>query len=227
MAFQLVIFDCDGVLVDSEIISLAVLREFIARSGVHITEDECRHLFLGVSLQTTCKILRENFGLTLNGEQLKDMREMLYARFESDLKPIPGVDRMIPDLPLPYCVASSSQEERIRLSLGATGLIRLFGDNIFSATMVANGKPAPDLFLHAANSMGISPDKCIVIEDSPAGIVAAKRAGMTVFAFTGASHAGNSDHNANIKLLEPDATFDKMQKLPDLIAEHSHDGEIS
>lgn len=224
MACKLVIFDCDGVLVDSEVISLSVLRDYIAGLGVHISDDECRNLFLGVSLETTCRVLTDDYGLTLDGDQLAGMRKMLYDRFKQELKAIPDVDQVIPTLDMPFCVASSSQVERIRLALMATGLLPLFDGNIFSATMVENGKPAPDLFLHAAGAMNTAPADCIVIEDSPAGITAAKRAGMKVFAFTGASHAGQEGHATSIKHLEPDATFDKMRQLPALITEFSLGG---
>ena len=119
---------------------------------------------------------------------------------------------------MPFCVASSSQPERIRISLGVTGLLSRFEPNIFSATMVEDGKPAPDLFLYAAERMGIQRGACLVVEDSLAGISAAKSAGMRVFGFTGASHAVLPDYVTAMRGLEPDLIFDNMGALPDLIA---------
>src|SRR5690606_34947476 len=125
------------------------------------------------------------YDLELGEPALASMRKRLYERFEAELEPVHGIDTLLIDFPFAHCVASSSQIERIRLCLTKTGLIGHFEPNIFSASMVANGKPAPDLFLHAARTMGYAPRNCIVIEDSPAGIRAAKAAGMTAFAFTG------------------------------------------
>ena len=128
------------------------------------------------------------------------------------------MDTLLANFPFAHCVASSSQLERIRLCLTKTGLIGYFEPNIFSASMVTNGKPAPDLFLHAARTMGYQPRNCIVIEDSPAGIRAAKAAGMTVLAFTGASHAVASNLRPLLESLKPAAIFDDMAQLPGLIA---------
>jgi HAD superfamily hydrolase (TIGR01509 family) len=145
------------------------------------------------------------------------MREQLYDLFRQELRAIEGVAAAIQGLPVPACVASSSQMERIRLSLELTGLAPLFAEHIFSATMVAEGKPAPDLFLLAASRMQVAPALCIVIEDSPAGIEAAKRAGMRVFAFTGGGHARSQTHRARLEVLQPDAMFDDMAQLAGMI----------
>ena len=128
-------------------------------------------------------------------------------------------------LPWPKCVASSSQPERIRLSLSLTGLLSQFEPNIFSATMVAHGKPAPDLFLHAARAMGAKAADCVVIEDSPAGIEAAQRAGMAVFAFVGGSHAAASGYRERVAALSPDVTFDAMGDLIHLVRKHIEGSE--
>jgi len=214
----LVIFDCDGVLVDSEPISAAVLIEIITEAGVTIAEDMVYRRFLGRSMANIALIMQDEFGLEITAEHLADMRARLYDRFRRDLKPIPGVAAALARIVLPRCVASSSQPERIRLSLGITGLLESLEPHIYSSTMVENGKPAPDLFLHAARSMGADPSACIVIEDSPAGIEAAKRAGMHVFAFTGGGHAGPGGLNAAVAALEPDLIFDDMSRLPELLA---------
>lgn len=213
----LVIFDCDGVLVDSEPISIAVLREMIRTAGHEIDEDVAYERFLGRSMASICASLADDPGIEITPEQLGAMRERLNARFRSELKAIDGVAWALQTLPMTRCVASSSKPERIALSLTVTGLFPLLEPHIYSATMVENGKPAPDLFLHAAREMGFSPEACLVIEDSSAGVEAAKRAGMRVFAFTGATHARHPAHLQRITALEPDLVFDNMTDLPGLI----------
>ena len=222
---ELVIFDCDGVLVDSEPLSLDVLVRVLRTAGVEMDAEEATERFLGKSLMTMTKILHDDFGLHVDEPFLEDMRRDLYQRFEAELQPIAGIAGVLDALDVRRCVASSSQMERIRLSLTITGLIDRLDPHIFSATMVTNGKPAPDLFLHAAGVMGVAPEKCIVIEDSPAGVVAAKAAGMRVFAFTGASHARTERHLGAIRALQPDAVFDDMRELIHLVAkEQKRDG---
>jgi len=214
---SLIIFDCDGVLVDSEPISIAVLLEMIAKSGVTMSEDDAYDRFLGRSMATISKILHEEYGFAASEADLDEMRTNLYSRFELDLQPIPGIADTLKKLPQRRCVASSSQPERIRLSLRLTGLIDLLDPHIFSATMVKNGKPAPDLFLFAANTMNVDPAECVVIEDSPAGIQAAKAAGMRVFAFTGGTHSRGGRLESTLASLGPDLIFDDMLQLPDLL----------
>jgi HAD superfamily hydrolase (TIGR01509 family) len=215
----LVIFDCDGVLVDSEPISFAVLREMLADAGLTFSEEWAYENFLGKSMASITAMIAADHNLTLDETMLAAMRQRLYERFEAELEPVPGIDALLADFPHAFCVASSSQLERIRLCLNKTQLIDYFEPNIFSASMVENGKPAPDLFLHAARAMDFAPENCIVIEDSPAGIRAAKAAGMTVFAFTGASHAPISNLRPLVESLKPSVIFDDMAELPGLIRE--------
>jgi HAD superfamily hydrolase (TIGR01509 family) len=218
MSDRLVIFDCDGVLVDSEPISIAVLREVIAGAGRQIDEATAYRLFLGRSMTTISETLVSEFGLGFTADHLGEIRRQMFDRFKAELKAIEGVHEAIMALPNPRCVASSSKPERIRYSLGLTGLLDLLEPNIYSATMVRRGKPAPDLFLHAANEMAAEPASCIVVEDSPAGIEAARAAGMRVLAFAGGSHArAGGLHDAFLRL-SPDAIFDDMRRLPDLVA---------
>jgi HAD superfamily hydrolase (TIGR01509 family) len=216
---QLVIFDCDGVLVDSEPISVAVLLELIAAAGGRVSEEQAYRLFLGKSMASVRDMLRSDFGLTLTNLQLDVMRAELARRFRNDLKPMPGVVEALPRLGVPFCVASSGSLDRIRLTLGITGLLEMLEPHLYSATMVARGKPAPDLFLHAARDMGVDPAGCVVIEDSPAGIDAARQAGMRVFAFTGGSHAGHAVLAAELSTRRPDGVFADMRLLPDLLAD--------
>ena len=212
-ATDLVIFDCDGVLVDSEPISISVLVEALAAAGVAMSEAEAHERFLGRSLKSMSEILHDDYGLAVDAAFLETMRKALYARFRAELRPIDGVAETVDRLGIAHCVASSSQPERIRLSLSVTGLIGRFEPNIFSASMVTHGKPAPDLFLHASAAMGIAPGRCVVVEDSPAGIMAAKSAGMRVVAFTGGSHARTPQHREALTALGPDALFDDMREL--------------
>jgi len=220
---RLVIFDCDGVLVDSEPISISVLVKAMADLGVTITEDEAYERFLGRSLATLIDILETEFNVHANEAFLEGIRTNLYARFRTELKPMAGIGDAIDALGVPCCVASSSQIERIRLSLSVTGLLPKL-PNIFSASMVKRGKPAPDLFLYAASKMQVEPRDCIVIEDSPAGIAAAKAAGMTVFAFTGGSHANFAGYREELDRLSPEVVFDAMPELIHLVRKQKRDG---
>lgn len=213
----LLIFDCDGVLVDSEPVSVAVLIDMLAHQGVEMTEEEAYQRFLGRSIASMTATLWEEYGIETDIDFLDHMRSALFERFRLELKAIEGMAETLDRLAMPRCVASSSQPERIRYSLGLTGLLEKFEPHIFSATMVKNGKPAPDLFLHAASRMGVEPANCIVIEDSPAGILAAKAAGMCVFAFTGGSHARFPAFREQIAALEPDLVFDAMPDLVQLV----------
>jgi HAD superfamily hydrolase (TIGR01509 family) len=212
----LVIFDCDGVLVDSEPISLRLLLETLAQAGLALDPEDAHARFLGRSLASTREILARDFGLDLSDAALAEMRRRLYAAFRADLAPIPGIAETLAALPCPFCVASSSQPERIELSLTVTGLWPRFAGRAFSAAMVERGKPAPDLFLYAAASLGYAPPACLVVEDSPAGIMAAKAAGMRVVAFTGGSHATTDRHRAEIAALAPDALIDDIRGLVSL-----------
>ena len=216
---RLVIFDCDGVLVDSEMLAIRVLVEAMNSAGADITEAEAYRLFLGRSLATVTECLENQYGLHAGPGFLDDMRRRLYARFREELKPVSGIEETLDGLATLRCVASSSQPERIRLALTLTGLIGRLDPHIFSASMVEHGKPAPDLFLHAAARMGVSPDHCIVVEDSPAGVQAAQAAGMKVLLFTGATHALQQTYQDEISKISPNASFDVMTDLLHLIHE--------
>ncbi|MBZ9724060.1 HAD-IA family hydrolase [Mesorhizobium sp. CO1-1-7] len=218
MTPELVIFDCDGVLVDSEALSVSALLGMIELAGGSLGEDAAYEHFLGKSMKSVREILSRDFGLEITDQHLTAMRVDLMRKFREELMPIPGVKEMLPKLGLPYCVASSGTLERIRYALDITGLLTLMEPHLFSAAMVAKGKPAPDLFLHAAATMRAHPRRCLVIEDSPAGVAAARAAGMRVLAFTGGAHAGNPALKARLASTEPDFIFADMLQLPDLIA---------
>ena len=216
---KLVILDCDGVLVDSEVISVGVLTERVRQAGAEIADGDGYRLFLGRSMAAVEKLLRKDYGLALSRTELDGIRAETFRRFRAELKPMPGVAEALSRLKTGRCVASSSSPERIRLSLSLTGLLEMLEPHIYSASMVTRGKPAPDLFLHAAKAMGVRPEDCVVVEDSPAGIEAARQAGMRVLAFTGGSHAGHAGLEAKLAALRPDRVFSDMRTLPDLVAE--------
>jgi len=213
----LVIFDCDGVLVDSEPISISVLAEGLAGIGHPIDAAAAYRRFLGYSLAAVQAMLREELGFELPRERLAAMRERLFERFRRELKPVAGIAEVLDRLDVPFCVASSSLPERITLSLEVTGLLPRFAGRIFSVAMVPRGKPAPDLYLHAARTMGVAPGRCLVIEDSAPGVLAARAAGMRVFGFLGGSHAGQPGYREKLASLAPDLLFDDMRELPGLL----------
>ncbi len=212
----LVIFDCDGVLVDSEPIALAVMIEVLAEAGCAIDPADGYAHFLGRSLGSVVDWLKRERGLVLTDAHLAEMRRRLRQRFEAGLQPIPGIAEAVAGLGTRVCVASSSQPDRIAHSLRVTGLLGLFEPHLFSATMVENGKPAPDLFLLAARRMGVDPADCLVVEDSPAGLAAARAAGMRAVAFVGGAHAGPANLRQAVENPAPFAIIADMAELPRL-----------
>jgi HAD superfamily hydrolase (TIGR01509 family) len=193
MGYELIIFDCDGVLIDSEVISARQLMAELAGYGVQIDMAYFTRQFLGRSYPTVLREVRETFGVTLPDRFEADYRARLLAAFQTELRVMPGVKAALGALTLPYCLATSSSPERLATSLGLTGLTDAFHGRGFTASEVPRGKPAPDLFLHAARSMGAAPARCLVIEDSLTGIRAGLAAGMTVWRFTGGSHLRGLD----------------------------------
>ncbi len=224
---KVLIFDCDGVLVDSEPLAMRVLLEGIAEAGLTIPDESGYERFLGKDLASITSLLSETHGVDLTHSALERMRVRLHDSFRRELKAMPGIAAALDAIDLPRCVASSSGLDRVLLSLDVTGLRARFEPNIFSAAMVARGKPAPDLFLHAAEAMGAHPAACVVIEDSPAGVEAAQRAGMTVFAFAGGTHARRAAHRDALKALEPRLIFDDMRRLPDHLGLRVPVGNVS
>ncbi len=184
---MLLIFDCDGVLVDSEVLACRIDAEVLTRLGIPYTADEIMAQFVGGSLKDMMARIEADRGCRLPADFAAELNRALFARFETDLRPIAGVREAVLSLAMPRCVASSSSPDRIALSLRVTGLDDLF-DRTFSAAQVPRGKPAPDLFLHAAAQMGQVPGDCVVIEDSLFGVQAARQAGMRVIGFTGGGH---------------------------------------
>src|SRR6516162_6689828 len=189
--FDLVIFDCDGVLVDSETISASTLADNLNRIGFRVDLDYVNEYYLGRSFSVIEADYLRRTRRPLPQEFADAWYHDLFAAFRRDLKPIADVLRR---LSIPKCVASSSASARLALSLEVTGLASLCGAHIFNATMVSRGKPAADLFLHCAERMGAAPARTLVVEDSVSGIAAAVAAGMTAWGFVGGSHfAGGRD----------------------------------
>jgi HAD superfamily hydrolase (TIGR01509 family) len=195
MGFDLVIFDCDGVLIDSEPLAVRADVACLAQDGIAQSEEEILERYTGISLAGMKADLERRFGRSLRDDFEVCHHAYLMALFEAELKAMPGVDAVLDALPGRICVASSSTPERLRHALGLVGLYDRFHPHVFSASMVAHGKPAPDLFLHAAARMGVTPGRCVVIEDSLPGIEAAVAAGMITIGFTGGSHcrAGHAE----------------------------------
>lgn len=185
----LLIFDCDGVLVDSEHLACASLAEVMTTLGHSMTADEAMLAFAGRSLKDVLARAERLLSRPIPEDLGEQAAVQLMARFRRELQAVPGVKEAIAALPYRRCVASSSDPGRLTLSLDVTGLSALFGNNVFSAVEVANGKPAPDLFLLAARRLGEDPSSCIVIEDSVLGVEAAGAGGMAAIGFAGASHA--------------------------------------
>jgi HAD superfamily hydrolase (TIGR01509 family) len=186
--FDLVIFDCDGVLIDSEIISARMLIAELARLGVDIDLDHVARHFLGRSYPTVMAQIRKDFQLDLPCDFEDRYRESLLEAFSRDLRIMPGVLDVLDELSVPFCVATSSSPRRVEMSLHLTGLDARTKGRVFTASQVERGKPAPDLFLFAAEHLGHAPSRTLVVEDSLTGVRAAHAAGMTVWRFVGGSH---------------------------------------
>ncbi len=184
---DLVIFDCDGVLIDSEVISAQTLVELAAEAGIAFDTAHVAAHFLGRSFPTVARAIAETWGRPLPQGFEAEYRARLLRRFEGELRPTPGAADVLRLCAAPSCVATSSSPERARRSLEAAGLAALAG-RVFTASEVPRGKPAPDLFLHAAREMGADPARCLVIEDSAPGLRAARAAGMGLAFFAGGSH---------------------------------------
>jgi HAD superfamily hydrolase (TIGR01509 family) len=216
VAVDLVIFDCDGVLVDSEVISCRAHADVLSRHGYPITAEQVFDRFLGRSTRQANLEVETELGRRLPDDYHTELQDELFRSFEAELEAMPHVHDALDRIGRPVCVASSGSQARMRVSLGRARLYDRLAPNIFSASQVSNGKPAPDLFLFAAAEMKVTPEHCLVIEDSLAGIAAARAAGMTVFGFHGGSHCRRG-HAEALRDAGADFTFDDMRQLPALI----------
>ncbi len=184
----LVIFDCDGVLIDSELISTAVMVETLRPLGIVLDQRHVLEHFVGHPYPVVAGKIAAHHGAPLPASFESDYRAALIGRFAQELTAMPGIVEVLDALAIPYCAATSSAPERVRESLRIAGLARHFGERVYTVSMVARAKPAPDLFLLAAERMGVDPARCLVVEDSPLGVAAARAAGMKVWLFTGGGH---------------------------------------
>ena len=206
---DLIIFDCDGVLVDSEVLSCRCLSKVLSGHGIDLGLDQALDLFLGRSTTAIVEYY-EALGRSIPEEFSTELRAGVRAAFTSALCPIEGVNTLLEGLKIPHCVASSSDLDRVSYSLFLTGLAAHFDKRLYTSQMVERGKPAPDLFLYAADRMQADPRRTLVIEDSISGIEAAKAAGMTVWGFVGGSHYQSRDGKAILSQAGADRVFGRM-----------------
>ena len=184
--FDLVIFDNDGVLVDSEPIANRVLAEQLTSYGLAVDWHDCVERYLGSTLERVRALVEADLGRPIPADFEARYRDTVYPRLGAEVEAVPGVELVLDQLRadgVDVCVASSGLHVRIRLTLARAGLLERFGDRLFSAEDVGVGKPEPDLFLHAAATLGVDPSRCAVVEDAPAGVQAANAAGMTAFGY--------------------------------------------
>jgi HAD superfamily hydrolase (TIGR01509 family) len=208
---SLVIFDCDGVLVDTERIAVRIDVIVLAELGWPMTEAEVVERFMGRSDEEMTADIEAHLGHRLPASWEEPFRHLYRQAFEAELEPVAGVVEALDAIAIPTCVASSGTHEKMRFTLGLTGLYERFAGRIFSVSDVARGKPAPDLFLHAADRMGVPPARCAVVEDSRYGVEAARAAGMRAFGYAG----GLAPKGA---LAGPQTiVFEDMRELPDLL----------
>jgi len=207
--FDLVIFDCDGVLVDSERLAIRIEEEILAELGWPLTEQDIVERFVGRSASHMQGEIELHLGRRIDWE--REFETRYREVFERELEPVPGVVEALDLIGEATCVASSGSHERMQFTLGITGLLARFQGRIFSADDVEHGKPAPDIFLHAATHMGVLPGRCAVVEDSISGVMAALAAGMAVFAYAGGVTS------ASRLSLEGAVVFDDMRELPEVL----------
>lgn len=213
VGYDLIIFDNDGVLVDSEPISNRILAGYLTELGHPTTYQESVRDYLGAAVHRVHDLVWARSGERLPENFEETLHERIFAAFQEELAPVRGVADVLRQLATdetPYCLASSGSHQRIRVALRTTGLDPWFtADRIFSSDDVGRGKPAPDLFQYAARARGVAPERCVVVEDSPAGVAAARAAGMDVFGFTATTPAD--------RLVDAVCRFDRMAQLPELL----------
>jgi HAD superfamily hydrolase (TIGR01509 family) len=211
--FDLVIFDCDGVVVDSEKISHDVFGAFVRSLGVHMSEAEMHEHFLGRRLAECVAIVEKLSGTPAPPGALERYTAERDRVLREQVQPVAGIREVLEALTIPYCIASSGGHDKMRVTLGATRLMPFFEGRLFSATEVPNGKPAPDVFLYAAQRMGADPKRTAVIEDSVNGVLAGRAAAMTVFGFAGLVPA------TKLSAAGAARTFTEMRELPALLSD--------
>jgi HAD superfamily hydrolase (TIGR01509 family) len=207
--FELVIFDCDGVLVDSERLAIRTEAEILSGLGWPLTESEIVQRFVGRSAAHMHGEIERHLGRSVDWDA--EFEPRYQAVFERELAPVPGVIEALERITASTCVASSGSHQKMEFTLGITGLLDRFAGRIYSVDEVERGKPAPDIFLYAADQMGVPPGRCAVIEDSVSGVTAGLAAGMAVFAFAGGVTSSSS------LSLDRAVVFEDMCVLPELL----------
>jgi HAD superfamily hydrolase (TIGR01509 family) len=209
--FALVIFDCDGVLVDSELITNRVFTTMLNELGVAVSKEEAFERFVGRSLSQCLEMTAGLLGREVPADFEHQYHQRSATALKSELNAVPGVEAALEAIQVPYCVASNGSHDKMQITLGITGLLPKFKDKLFSVSEVARGKPFPDVFLHAAAKSGVAPSDCVVIEDTPTGVSAGVAAGMTVY--------GYCAHTPAHRLIAAGAhgTFGRMSDLPELL----------
>lgn len=211
--FDLVILDCDGVLVDSETISCQTLVDILSPFDASYDLETVMRRYLGRPASAVVEDYERMTGRPASDDFTRDWRAQLFATFRSDLQPVEGVRDAVATFGGDYCVASSSDEERIEICLRKAALWDLFEGRIFSTTRVKHGKPAPDLFLLAASERGVAPERCLVVEDSVSGVMAAKAAGMTAYGLAAGSHFAVLDQRQALLAAGADRLFESWREL--------------
>lgn len=207
----LVIFDCDGVLVDSEPIANRVFAQALAELGLHLTDEQMFDYFIGRSMPYCLSVVERLLRRPAPQSFLADVQARTFAAFAADLRPMSHIEYALGRIAVPCCVASSGDHEKMRTTLGITGLLPQFEGRLFSVTQVAHPKPAPDVYLFAAERMGVEPGRCVVVEDTPPGVRAGAAAGMTVLGYCAHTPA------AKLRGAGAHVTFDDMRLLPQLL----------
>jgi HAD superfamily hydrolase (TIGR01509 family) len=213
---DLIIFDCDGVLVDSELIDARIRSECFQAEGFPITVSDLQS-HSGISGPGMAEMILERFGRPMPKGFMQATRAKIMRAFTDELRAIEGVAELLAALNMPVCVATNSHPDRVRHSLGVTGLLSFFDPHVFSAFMVERGKPAPDLFLYATEKLGVPPDACLVLEDSVPGVTAARAAGMEVIGFCGGSHC-RPGHAERLISAGCQRVFARMSEVRDFLA---------
>ena len=218
MTPELVIFDCDGVLIDSEIIACRIDAEELTAFGIPMTTEEAIRRFAGISQKDIRTMIERDIGRPLPSDYEKRITASVEKAMAGELQAVPGVREVIEQLSIPFCIASSSAPEKLKYTLRLTDLYDLFEPNIFSSSEVSNGKPAPDIFLHAAKRMDVDPTSCVVIEDSTTGVEAAVAAGMYPIGFVGGTHC-HADLANRLHRVGAKRVIDRFDDLPEAISE--------
>lgn len=214
---DLIIFDFDGVLVDSETMGCQIWSDVFAKHGMSVPAKDVMEKYTGKTGTLICSLVEQEYGYKIPDGFLDEVNEETEEVMARELETISGVSETLPLLNVPVCIASGSRPKRLNMCLDVTGLRRFFPEKtVFSSHFVKNGKPAPDLFFYAAEKMNVAAEKCLVIEDSSSGIIGAKAAGMRVFGFVGGSHC-TAERGVQLMQSGAELLFDDFTQLPNLL----------